>query len=351
MKFQTEVDRQDLARMAELGKDNYGGHNNIANIPFLEWQYFDNPAGTAMLALAIDEDSGELAGEIAQIPLRFRYFGEEITATCLVNSLIRKKYRNLSLFYELQTVSFDSCKNNAFAFGVPNLFSYPLFSRLFSCKTVAQIPLLLLPVHPKALVRQQINRTAAKVIPDITYKGMPGHVSDKIAVETLSMDGIQVLDDFWENVKDKYRIMEIRTSDHIAWRYLRVPTRDYAVFIARDGAEVLGYCVVGHNEVDGIKTGYIMDFLVLPGRRDAAAALLKQGVARLIQIGVDLIGALMFSHCEEYGFLKRHGFVNCPKPFLPQPFPLIIRTNDPRDDEKSSTPENWFLTMGDYDAV
>ncbi len=351
MKFQTKIARNDLNRMAELGKDHYSEHNDIANIPFLEWQYFDNPSGEALVALAIEEDSGELAGEIAQIPLRFRFFGEEVTATCLVNSLIRKKSRNLALFYELQTASFQSSEDTAFAFGVPNPYSYPLFSRLFSCRTVSHVPLLLLPVRPKALIRQKINRAAARVVPDIAYKGLPGRISHKIAVTSLSIDGIKTLDRFWGKIKDKYRIMESRTSDHIAWRYLRVPTRSYSIYAAMDGAEVLGYCIAGQNEVDGIRTGYIMDFLVLPGQKAAAAALLKRSVAQLVQNGVELIGALMLPHCEEYSYMKRYGFFNCPKAFLPQPFPLIIHTNSPSAEEKASVAENWFLTMGDYDAV
>jgi len=351
MKFQTDYEKNDLKSMAELGESNYDKHNDIANISFLEWQYFGNPVGKAMVVLAIEEESGALTGEIAQIPLKFNCFGREITATCLVNSLIKKEHRNISLFYQLQTESFDLCKNNAFAFAVPNPFSYPLFSRLFSCKTVAQIPLLLLPVHPKALVQAKINRTFAKIVPNLSYKGMAFHVSDKIEGKLFSMDEIKAFDVFWEKIKNKYPIMGARTSDYITWRYLSCPTRDYAIFIAKDGADILGYCIVGENELDGIKTGFLLDFLVLPGRKDAAKVLLKRGIAHLCKDGADLIGTLMFSHCEEYHYLKQYGFLNCPGKFLPQPFPFIVKENGSTMEEQLNEPKNWFLTMGDYDAV
>ena len=351
MQFKTEYDKSDLENMAALGENNYTKQNDIANMPFLEWQCFDNPAGRARVAVATDEDSGEIVGEITQMPMKFRYFGKEIVASCLVNSLIKKEYRKISLFYQLQVESFDSYKDNAFAFAVPNPFSYPLFSRLFFCKTVAQLPLLLLPVHPKALVQAKISQGFAKIIPNISYKGVPCHISQKIAVSLLSADEITVFDAFWEKVKDKYPIMGVRTSDYMTWRYIDIPTRDYSIFVAKNGADIEGYCIVRRDELQGIRTGFLMDFLVLPGHKEAAMALLRHSIAYLNENGVDLIGTLMLPHCEEYRYLKRYGFLNCPEKFLPQPFPLIIKRNEISEDGRLDEDGNWYLTMGDYDAV
>ncbi len=351
MKLQTDYSRKDLEKMAELGESNYSKHNDIADKTFLEWQCFTNPAGKAATALALDEETGALTGEISQTPMRFRCFGEDVTAACLVNSLIRRKFRNISLFYELHAQSFRQCENLAFSYGVPNPFSYPLFSRLFSCKTIAHIPLMLLPVRPKALVRCKVNPTLARLIPDLAYRGIRRRTSGAFPVSLLTEGEMGLFDDFWEEVKDKYPVMGIRRPDFMTWRYCAIPTRAYRIYAARDGGRLLGFCAVREDRLDGIKTGYIVDFLVLPGRKDVAAALLRAAVDSMLENGADLIGALMLPHCEEYRHLVRGGFLRCPARFLPQPFPLIVKEGGGIPDPRILDSGNWFFTMGDYDAV
>jgi hypothetical protein len=318
---------------------------------FLQWQYLENPAGKAGIVLAKENETGALVGEIARIPSCFHLFGKEVTATYLVNSLIRKDYRNIALFYELHAESLNSSGDSAFVFGVPNPFSYPLFSRLFSCRTVTQIPLMLLPVRPKALVRQKVSPALAKLIPDIRYKGIRHPISKKIEVSRLAPEEMSLFDGFWEKIKDKYPVMGVRRSRQMTWRYGTVPTREYRILAAKEGADLLGYAVTRENTLDGIRTGFLVDFLVLPGRRDAATALLRRCVESLVQNGADLIGALMLPHCEEYRFLTYNGFVRCPEKFIPQPFPLIIRQNEGQEDGRLWDPKSFFFTMGDYDAV
>jgi hypothetical protein len=137
----------------------------------------------------------------------------------------------------------------------------------------------------------------------------------------------------------------------MTWRYVTIPTREYRIIAAMEGEDLTGYCITRENTLDGIRTGFLVDFLVLPGRRDVATALIRQSVLSLIENGAELIGALMLPHCEEYRFLAYNGFVRCPERFIPQPFPLIVWQNQGSEDDRIYDPKSWFITMGDYDAV
>ena len=349
MEIHSHYKQADLAEMARLSLENYGGDNDISNVAFLQWQYLDNPAGEAYVSVA--RDGERLIGEIAQIPLRFRVEGREVIGANYVNALINKSDRALALFYKLHKASFDLCEQLAFCFSVPNPHSHPLFLKLFKCVTVAQIPLLVLPMRPRGLTKKMIHKTLGIFVPDLVYKGLPMNGRGAEIIEYDPEKDAQKLDVFWHTVQDKYKILGVRDSKLFSWRYFKNPIRSYKVFLSVDKGEVTGFIALRIMEVDGVKNGMAVDFLVRPGAEKSAKALLKKAIRYFSSEKCELCGCLMLSHAEEYKYIKRAGFLPCPEKFLPQPFPLTIKITDKANQDAVLTPENWFITMGDYDVV
>jgi len=346
----TDYDFSHIERMAELGRSYYGTENDVSDPTYLNWLYLGNPLGKAIISLAYDEGYNQLVGQFARVPLKFLVSGNEILAICGVNSLIMKEYRNLPLYYKLHKTSIDMYDQNrdVFTYAVPNPTAYPLLTRLFSYKTVCYIPLLILPMRPKVLISKRVSKVLSKCIPDVIYKGIPIKNNKKIQVSAIK-DANQ-LDGFWEKIKNKYIIWGVRDKEYLSWRYFNVPCRDYTFLRADDKGETIGFCVVRIKEVEGVKNGMIADFVVSPGRKDAAVALIKKSIGYFAENDAELCGTLMLAHTEESKYLKRIGFVQCPRKFLPQPFPLIVKSLN-KHSERLSNPQNWFITMGDYDVV
>jgi predicted N-acetyltransferase YhbS len=113
------ADRADLDRTVELMGLGFPGAHKFSPA-FLQWQYYDNPAG-APLGCNID-DGERLIGHLMGIPLKVRLQGEETTVTLIMNVATHPDYRGRGLFLELvrRVVAMSAERGHAAVVGVAN---------------------------------------------------------------------------------------------------------------------------------------------------------------------------------------------------------------------------------------
>ena len=163
---------------------------------------------------------------------------------------------------------------------------------------------------------------------------------------------LELIDRFWEAVKGKYPVMNIRNSAFVQFRYLDMPRRTYFPYLALENGEPVCFAVGRIMEVAGMQCAMLADFLFADGHVAAAEQLLKKLLHDMQQQGASLAGCLMFGHTQESVVLKKLGFFRCPRKLEPQPFPLILRLFDKSlEDQGIYDVKNWFFTMGDYDVI
>ena len=168
----------------------------------------------------------------------------------------------------------------------------------------------------------------------------------------ITKDNVNLMDDFWEAIKDKYPVMGVRDADYIKYRYVYVPIRKYHPFYYIKDGKVVAYAVGRVREVAHMTAGMIADFLYIDGYFDEAKKLLKHLIYTMKQNGAGLAGCIMQENAAEVKVLKSIGFMRCPEVLLPQPTPIIYRKlNDMFDDSVVKEWKNWFFTTGDYDVV
>jgi ribosomal protein S18 acetylase RimI-like enzyme len=87
---------------------------------FLQWQYYDNPAGPP-LGCNI-EDGGRLVGHLMGIPQRVSLQGEPATVTLIMNVATHPDYRGRGLFLELvrRVAAMSAERGHAAVIGVAN---------------------------------------------------------------------------------------------------------------------------------------------------------------------------------------------------------------------------------------
>ncbi len=87
---------------------------------FLQWQYYDNPAGPP-LGCNID-DGGRLVGHLMGIPLKVRLQGEPTVVTLIMNVATHPDYRGRGLFLELvrRVAAMSAARGHAAVVGVAN---------------------------------------------------------------------------------------------------------------------------------------------------------------------------------------------------------------------------------------
>lgn len=348
--------KHNLPEITEMAREHYG-NSWVSDGEFLNWQYEKNPAGKAVIRLARDVRSGRLAGQTIVIPMRFKTPREVVGGTLCLNLLTREAYRGQGIFTGLATAVNQACPEQGldFCYAFPNPNSYPGFIHKLGFTDLGRVPLLLFPLNPKALVQKKIGAFLAPLALPFHSLFRIRDVSDA-RYEVCSMTDRELgdFDDFWDTIKDKYPLMGVRNSAYMGWRYFDIPLRHYQLYGVRKkgGSPLLGYIVGRCTDVSDLASGMIVDFLVNPDYPETGRLLLSHLLGYFSSKKMELAGALMLPHTEEFRILKAHRFFTCPQFLEPQPFRIVYRRFLPPETEDFFLQlNNWFLTMGDYDVI
>jgi GNAT superfamily N-acetyltransferase len=109
----------DLDRTVELMGLGFPAAHKFSR-PFLQWQYYDNPAGEP-LGCNID-DGARLIGHLMGIPLNVRLHGQPAVVTLIMNVATHPDYRGRGLFLELvrRVAQMSAERGHAGVVGVAN---------------------------------------------------------------------------------------------------------------------------------------------------------------------------------------------------------------------------------------
>lgn len=320
-----------LEEMLAMVKENYGDVD-IANEDFLKWQYFDNPAGRAIIKLAYDEANNEIAGQHIAIPLMFKLFDQQVTCVYSLDILTREKYRGQKIFKDLTSIAYKEANNLKHSFVVifPNENSRPGFLKYFDFKSVCRFPVLVSPVK---VVHSNRSKSASSII-------------------KITNQNIALLDGLWAENKDKYQIINIRDSKYLKWRYLDIPKREYKFFGLMKENKLVGYIVGTIKKISGFQTGVITDMQL---SRDCSKKDGTDLINALIQYfdnnSVKISMAFFPEHSEEYKHLKSNFYFRWPRKLEPRTFEvygLDIEGSNQLKIRDGYSKENWFTSIGDY---
>ncbi|HZK84969.1 MAG TPA: GNAT family N-acetyltransferase [Desulfosporosinus sp.] len=358
-----------LAETIDMTREHYGD-SWISDPGFLKWQYESNPAGSAVIQLARDEETDQLAGQYIVIPMRFMVDDETVIGTLSLNTLTRQNYSGQGIFTGLAKAVYQDCTEQGvrFCYGFPNPNSYPGFTKKLGFTDLGNVPLLLRPLNTKALVQKKLASWLAPLaLPFQLFYNVKDRSDQSYEVYSFTAFNLSEVNAFWANVHHKYPIMGIRDEDYLRWRYFDIPLRDYQIYGVRqkNSSKLLGYIVGRCTEVDGMSSGMIVDFLFDPKHPATGRLLVHRLLNFFKENNMELAGSLMLPHTEESQALKAEGFFTCPKALEPQPFPVVYRRFNPSvgegDVQKNGVEiddldsllelKRWFLTMGDYDVI
>lgn len=347
-------DNSRFNEMIDMSLEYFGPDNDVCNVEFAKHQYFRNPSGDALIELAVNPENEELAGQYVVQPQRFRCFGEAMPCVLSFNTLTREAYRGQKIFIKLAERTYNRAAEEGYAFvyGCPNQNSYPGFMKKLSFKDIHHFPLYARPLNLSNMVKERMGSKVLAGLAKLLGIFFPNRGADEQNIVMLNETNYQLMDEFWDKIKDKYPIMGVRDAEYIHYRYLNVPRRVYYPFVALENGKIVAFAVGRIRDVAGFETGMIADFLFVPGYEQQAKRVIKVLVKKMKDEGASLAGCIILSHTAEAKILKQCGFYHVPDKMLPQPTPLIFRLLDKSKDEaKLSDIHNWFFTTGDYDVV
>lgn len=346
---------QYFKQILAMTKEQYGEENDIAQEDFLQHQYFKNPAGDALINLAVNPETDELAGQYIVLPMRYMINGQMTKVVCSLNTLTRQAYRGQGIFTQLAEITYNQAYDTGYVFcyGMPNQNSYPGFIKKLAFKEIDEVPLMLRPLCPSQMAAEYLKKPVLNTVlkPANCLFRLSERKSD-LQFCPVTEENLDLMDEFWKAVCGKYNIMNVRDRAYIKFRYLDMPRRKYYPYVAIHEGKPVCFVVGRMMEVAGMQCAMLADFLFQDGFEEDAQALVRHVLAQLRKRGASLAGCLMLEHTHEYRLLKKLGFMRCPKRLEPQPFPLLVRRfDDKMQYDKLLDCRNWFFTMGDYDVI
>ena len=143
-----------------------------------------------------------------------------------------------------------------------------------------------------------------------------------------------------------YPVILVRDCSYLTWRFTSRPDADYTILLATQRNNLLGYLVFRSIERDGLKIGYLVDFLVERKSPPILFLLIKEAIKCLRRDGVAIIicRATKLSYRQtlfRLGFFPWYFEPPCYfNPHIDFPNPTLSLFGDTR---------HWYLTMGDGD--
>jgi hypothetical protein len=314
----------------------------------LGWMYLGNPCGQAMCWIAKDPQGVPL-GATALFPRTFYSAGIRHLGANAGDFVVSRMHRGGTAALALQKAAISSCTDCAFDFliGLPNHKSEALMCRA-GYKVIGPFLRMVKSIRSRPFFERRglrrISQPLSVLVDMVLYwkskesrfKVPPGYAFES----PTSFD--QRFDELWNELSSGRKLLGVRDSAYLNWRFLQAPQTPHGIFAAvnQSSGKLLGYIVF--YEAEGSVT--IADMLALdtPGALDVLLTgfLRMQRRRGVNAVAVHFLGpGSLVSELVDYGFYRRESIANVIV-YAPRHSALASRVVEP---------ETWHLFEGDFD--
>lgn len=307
------------------------------------WSWLETHSlGSEMRRWVAATEDGEVVGHLAAVPQYYRISGERVVAYTPADyqalpgygfhafSLMRRFFR-----YAENCVSVDQVEE---AMAVEMKLGAESAGKLqYAAKVldVSQLPRLPKAARPALWLPSRALRTV-----DYALGRAFGGDLEVVEVETFD----ESFDVFFEKVAAEVPCVPEKDAAFLRWRYGPGSPHERTTVLGVRGAEgLLGYAVLRVTQEGD--NGYLLDLTTLPGRRDAARALLRETVRRFQGAGVYIVRYRFneSSTSPALGDLRRMGF------FFREGrrHSLLMKFEDRGLHKTANDTANWSYSAGD----
>jgi GNAT superfamily N-acetyltransferase len=323
-------------------------YHQAFNDEYWWWKYLNNPLGAHFCYCAVMEN--RIVGFAGSIPYRIKYKDREIIAAQITDLAVEPDLQGKKVFSPIQKAKLADIKANTDAFyGFTNENSFRVYRNF---DFAFRVPRMTRILKTAALLNERLPSAAARPAGALADFGLNLAERVKCAGRKagLGIREIKALDDrfdaFLKQVSPSFKIMHVRDTAYLNWRYLRHPIYRYTFLAVEEADAIAGFAVLRDDPGD-VHRGLILEFLTAPEREDIQHLLLEKIIAYFRERGVAVIVCWMFPHAPYYKTFKRHMFVD-------RRGDLIVLTSPSREDEELRTdlrnPLNWYISCGDDES-
>jgi len=349
------LDASSLVRFAQMA---FGAGWTEA---FVNWKYFQNPAGRIYGQCA--ELAGSPVAYYGNIPVRLKVGDRVVIAAQAVDAMVAPEARRRGLFVTLARETYRQMDDAgvALTYAFPNPVSLVAFVERLGWMQVGGVPRYVRVLDARGAARAAGRAGPAGWLYALWLGALsrPGIRREPAPASGLSVRLVETLDErfdgLWAEASRSFPIAVVRDSAYLRWRYLEHPASPYLVLAAERGSRLAGLAVLSTRDVGSAGIIALTELLVAPGDREAGLALVAECVQRARQAGGAQLQCWLLPHPAFYrDMLEQSGLIFRAVRYAPglvrYTTPHIIRMHPAHSVSPDPTlAENWYLSAGDYD--
>jgi GNAT superfamily N-acetyltransferase len=292
---------------------------------FLDWQFYDNPAGPAKVWVA--RDAGKIVSTYVAIPHQMYAKGSVTPGWRVQDVLTDPAYRGQGIYHQLSAAAVRFLHRPEFPlnFTFPNEQSHNAFVRT-GWVAAFRLPLRTQP-NARSLPRPPVAATIE-------------------ACERFDADAERI----WHAHRTRVDFAVDRSANYLNWRYGRNPNARYIAFkLSMDGEALL---VLKHfTREDGSRWSHLVDVFQTAPNDALSACVFNHWLNVALEAGADSLscwsvaGSCLEPHLVRAGFTSNPSYTRW----------LLLNPNVPElgagtADDPCCREQRWHLAMGDSDV-
>lgn len=306
---------------------------------YVNWLYYDNPAGPLYCAFALDREV--IAGQYIVIPASFSLDGKQVNGSISLDTFTNSQYRYQGIFTVLAKTVYSRLveENVALTIGQPNDNSRPGFLRKLGFTEPYSAYVMIRPLYwipgrtpnpgrASAMIPFGIMNSAVR-----SLQGLRMEISD-----VLDNDLINIL---WKAYANRAKFCLQKSSSWTHWRYASNPRFSYSYIIATKHGKPAGYLVWNkklHLDKKGHTVATLMDVVAIDNW--TAVSLIQTFIEEIASLA-QFVRALTVFWTPESIQLMVGGFI----PVMP--ISIILRLHDQQLATRLAF-RNYTLPIGYY---
>jgi hypothetical protein len=299
----------------------------------------------------VGDAQDKLVFQWAGIPTPFESSGSRVTTMVAVDAMTAPDFRRRGLLTDGTGRACAAWREAGIAFvlGLPNE-QYGSRKDAVGWRPLFPLQWMTRPLLPHAWLARRLG------LPFIRHATAMTAIWDRLMRKNLTRDpdvrtsslasSGKELDVLWERCKRDAEFSTVRDHAWVSWRFLKCPTKDYRVMVARRGNEPCGYLAYRIVSVGTRVSAQLVDMLVADDDPRSRDTLFDDLLRALSEVKAESLVTLLPSQTPLQRWLRRLGFVRGPS-FQVHMIPLADRLPL----ERMRRAIHWRLSGADFDVV
>jgi hypothetical protein len=272
------------------------------------WQYERNPQSPSGPVVYVARDDARPLGQMGTMPVWLWWGGREVRASWGIDYFVSPDAEGQGHSIALAK-AWMAGVDVALALGLAHT-TYLILRRL-GFRDLGYVPFYQAVLDPAAIVRRRFGALLGALARPLTTgvvwrtrRRRP--LGPEIAVSMASSIGTEY-DSLWERARGGFDACVRRDAAYVRWRYQESAHKPYAILEARRNGALTGFAVSRHEDLNGVRLGWIVDLFAESDDRATRDALLTAQMRAFADAGVARVQVLCTSDALAAD-LARHGF-------------------------------------------